>query len=98
MRKYTFLGDLPLTALPFTWRIIGALAYPATSADIKEGGRALVANTWDRYLKTRHAFAEHPSQYTWDRHLYMILSRYVWFNDLKRVDRLAEQAPKQHNN
>jgi len=34
---------------------------------------------------TRDAFAQHPSQYTWDRHLYMIVSRYVWFNDLKRI-------------
>ena len=88
-RKYTFLGDMPLTALPFVWRILSALSYPATTADAKDGGRALAANSWDRYLKTRHAFAQHPSQYTWDRHLYMIVSRYVWFNDLKRVDRAA---------
>jgi N-acetylglucosaminylphosphatidylinositol deacetylase len=53
--------------------------------DREDGTLALVANTWSRYLATRHAFAQHPSQYTWDRHLYMIMSRYVWFNDLKRV-------------
>ncbi|SPQ22994.1 639a7789-5f66-48dc-94c0-d87af1cab84a [Thermothielavioides terrestris] len=92
LRKYTFLGDLPLTALPFAWRILGALSYPATTADPKDGTRALVANTWNRYLKTRHAFAQHPSQYTWDRHLYMVVSRYVWFNDLKRVERAAPHA------
>ncbi|KAL1838454.1 hypothetical protein VTJ49DRAFT_2651 [Mycothermus thermophilus] len=89
IRKYTLLGDLPLTALPFAWRIINALSYPATTADPKTTPRALVANTWQRYLKTREAFAQHPSQYTWDRHLYMIVSRYVWFNDLKRVERLG---------
>lgn len=93
-RKYTILGDLPLTALPFFWRIIGALSYPSGTADPKDGGRALTANTWDRYRKTRHAFAQHPSQYTWDRNLYMIASRYVWFNDLRRVDRVAEQVPR----
>ncbi|KAK4123035.1 LmbE-like protein [Parathielavia appendiculata] len=92
LRKYTFLGDLPLTALPFTWRILNALSYPATTADPKDGDRVLVANTWVRYLKTRHAFAQHPSQYTWDRHLYMVVSRYVWFNDLKRVERAAESG------
>ncbi|KAK3302666.1 putative deacetylase LmbE-like domain-containing protein [Chaetomium strumarium] len=92
LRKYTFLGDLPLTALPFTWRIVSALAYPASTADPKDGMRALIANTGDRYLKTRHAFAKHPSQYTWDRHLYMIASRYVWFNDLKRVERNQQVA------
>ncbi|KAL2258406.1 hypothetical protein VTK26DRAFT_8295 [Humicola hyalothermophila] len=91
LRKYTFLGDLPLTALPFALRIAGALAYPSSTADPKDGGRALAANTWHRYLKTRNAFAQHASQYTWDRNLYMIMSRYVWFNDLKRVERIAEQ-------
>ncbi|KAL2167113.1 hypothetical protein VTG60DRAFT_1704 [Thermothelomyces hinnuleus] len=92
LRKYTLLGDLPLTALPFAWRIISALSYPSTTADPRDGGRALVANTWARYLKTRDAFAQHSSQYTWDRHLYMILSRYVWFNDLKRVERVADKV------
>ncbi|KAL2156633.1 hypothetical protein VTH82DRAFT_1378 [Thermothelomyces myriococcoides] len=92
LRKYTLLGDLPLTALPFAWRIISALSYPSTTTDPRDGGRALVANTWARYLKTRDAFAQHSSQYTWDRHLYMILSRYVWFNDLRRVERVVDKT------
>ncbi|KAK3681590.1 putative deacetylase LmbE-like domain-containing protein [Podospora appendiculata] len=91
-RKYTILGDLPLTALPFAWRILEALSFPTSTADVKDGGRALVANTWHRYLMTRDAFSRHPSQYTWDRHLYMIVSRYVWFNDLKRVSRVTAAA------
>lgn len=89
-RKYTVLGDLPLTALPFGWRILQALALPESTAEAAAGvggGRALVANTWRRYLMTRDAFAQHGSQYSWDRHLYMLASRYVWFNDLKRVQR-----------
>jgi N-acetylglucosaminylphosphatidylinositol deacetylase len=53
--------------------------------DGKYAGKALVANTWHRYMMTRSAFASHQSQYTWDRYLYMILSRYVWFNDLIKV-------------
>ncbi|KAL1910608.1 hypothetical protein Sste5344_003505 [Sporothrix stenoceras] len=88
-RKYTFLGDLPLTALRFTWRILAALFYPAregsTSISAISTSRALVANSWHRYQKTREAFRNHNSQYTWDRHLYMIISRYVWFNDLKKI-------------
>ncbi|KAG7291128.1 hypothetical protein NEMBOFW57_001139 [Staphylotrichum longicolle] len=94
LRKYTFLGDMPLTALPFFWRILSALSFPATTANPKDSARALLANSWDRYIKTRHAFAQHPSQYTWDRHLYMIVSRYVWFNDLKRVEHVAN-TPQQ---
>ncbi|CAK7217683.1 hypothetical protein SBRCBS47491_003253 [Sporothrix bragantina] len=98
-RKYTFLGDLPLTALRFTSRILAALFFPshattetvATTAATTSNGvasttRALVANTWHRYQKTREAFRNHNSQYTWDRHLYMIVSRYVWFNDLQKIE------------
>lgn len=109
-RKYTFLGDLPLTSLRFTSRILAALFFPARAADAAAaqdatGGatssssssssngwaarRALVANTWHRYQKTREAFSSHSSQYTWDRHLYMIVSRYVWFNDLQKVEPAA---------
>ena len=90
LRKYTLLGDLPWTALPFAWRIIEALAVPTYTADAKDGGRALAVNSWHRYGLTRAAFAQHPSQYTWDRHLYMIVSRYVWFNDLTRVLRMPD--------
>jgi len=83
LRKYTFLLDLPLTALPYTWRIIGAIAFPPPSSppsSVLQGHRsgggggggekavkgagALVANTWQRYLRTRQAFAHHESQYS----------------------------------
>jgi N-acetylglucosaminylphosphatidylinositol deacetylase len=90
LRKYTFLGDLPLTALPFTWRILTAMFFPARTASAASAthaysASALVANSWHRYMKTREAFRQHNSQYSWDRHLYMVLSRYVWFNDLVAV-------------
>ncbi|KAL7895904.1 putative N-acetylglucosaminyl phosphatidylinositol de-N-acetylase [Trichoderma sp. SZMC 28014] len=85
LRKYTFLFDLPLTALSFSWRIIAAVFYPSEKASSELSSEALIANTWHRYQRTRNAFASHDSQYSWDRHLYMILSRYVWFNDLKRI-------------
>jgi N-acetylglucosaminylphosphatidylinositol deacetylase len=74
-----------LTSLPFSWRIIKAMAYPMVEADSNYGDKALVANTWRQYLKTRRAFAHHKSQYSWDRNLYLIFSRYVWFNDLHVV-------------
>ncbi len=49
--------------------------------------KALVASTWNMYFKTREAFGSHGSQYSWDRNLYMIVSRYVWFNDLRKVEK-----------
>jgi N-acetylglucosaminylphosphatidylinositol deacetylase len=99
LRKYTFLGDLTLTALPFTWRILEAMAFPSPVAadpsysySYSHSHKALVANTWHRYIKTRAAFRNHNSQYSWDRHLYLVLSRYVWFNDLKRVPSIEDKA------
>jgi N-acetylglucosaminylphosphatidylinositol deacetylase len=86
-RKYTLLGDLPLTAFPFLRRILQALISPASVADSAYGNKALIVSTWHRYLKTREAFRNHNSQYSWDRDLYLIFSRYVWFNDLRRVER-----------
>jgi N-acetylglucosaminylphosphatidylinositol deacetylase len=56
------------------------------------GDKAIVANTWHRYGMTRQAFAQHNSQYSWDRNLYMLFSRYVWFNDLKRVVHKKEKS------
>jgi N-acetylglucosaminylphosphatidylinositol deacetylase len=87
-RKYTLLGDLPLTSFPFLGRILQALISPASVADTTYGNKALEVNTWHRYLKTREAFRNHNSQYSWDRDLYLIFSRYVWFNNLQRVERL----------
>ncbi|KAH8898915.1 LmbE-like protein [Thozetella sp. PMI_491] len=89
IRKYTILGDLPLTALPFTWRMLEAVFFPTRTADASYGNKAITANSWGRYLRTRQAFRSHDTQYSWDRHLYMILSRYVWFNDLVRVAKAA---------
>jgi N-acetylglucosaminylphosphatidylinositol deacetylase len=82
---------MPLTALSFSWRILEALSFPTSVADASYSHKALVANTWRRYRMTRQAFRNHNSQYSWDRHLYLVLSRYVWFNDLKKVPRLEEK-------
>ncbi|KAL0932544.1 glycan biosynthesis protein [Colletotrichum truncatum] len=85
LRKYTFLFDLPFTALAFAWRIAAAVILPSSKINEGYSRKALVVSTWQQYFKTRNAFASHNSQYSWDRHLYMILSRYVWFNDIKRM-------------
>jgi N-acetylglucosaminylphosphatidylinositol deacetylase len=87
LRKYTLLGDLPLTSFPFSLRIFETLFSRGNELDQSHEDKALVVSPWHTYIKTRHAFRSHDSQYSWDRNLYMILSRYVWFNDLKRVER-----------
>jgi len=87
IRKYTFLGDLPLTSLSFSWRIFRAFFSSAKNSIHDYSDKALIVSPWSSYLKTRHAFASHGSQYSWDRVLYLILSRHIWFNDLKKVER-----------
>ncbi|KAH9810675.1 putative deacetylase LmbE-like domain-containing protein [Melampsora americana] len=47
--------------------------------------KGLLINNLRDYFKTRHSFWKHRSQMVWDRHLYMILSRYMYFNTIERV-------------
>ncbi|OLN95495.1 putative vacuolar protein sorting-associated protein TDA6-like protein 2 [Colletotrichum chlorophyti] len=58
-RKYTFILDLPFTAVAFIWRITAAIFFPSTKMDQSYSTKALMVNTWGRYMKTRHAFASH---------------------------------------
>lgn len=83
IRQNTFLFDLPFTAVSYVWRIVGAIFYPTTKLEPEYSTKGLVANTLARYGRTRAAFASHVTQYTWDRNLYMIMSRYVWYNELQ---------------
>ncbi|RQM05925.1 hypothetical protein DH86_00002584 [Scytalidium sp. 3C] len=78
-------GHLNHRAVSSAIRIIGALFSRANNVDGRYGDKALIANGWRSYLRTRQAFASHDSQYSWDRHVYMILSRQVWYNDLYRA-------------
>lgn len=51
----------------------------------------LVNSPW-QYLKTRTAFKQHKSQVVWFRKLYMMLSRYMWFNELEKIGRVHERV------
>ena len=44
----------------------------------------LVNSPW-QYLKSRTAFKQHKTQVVWFRRLYMMFSRYMWFNELEKV-------------
>jgi hypothetical protein len=45
----------------------------------------LLVSSWETYLESRAAFGQHESQYSWDRMLYLVMSRYMWFNTLERI-------------
>ncbi|RAK80053.1 PIG-L family deacetylase [Aspergillus fijiensis CBS 313.89] len=90
LRKYASLVDLLRTALPFTGRILRALMVspehdPGLAVTDRYEDTALLVSSWETYRVARTAFAQHASQYSWDRVLYLVVSRYMWFNDLARV-------------
>lgn len=90
LRKYSSLVDLLPTSLPFGRRIVAALLAPAAANKQDQkydayNDRALIVSDWATYLRSRAAFAQHQSQYSWDRVLYLVLSRYMWFNTLERI-------------
>ncbi|KAG0143654.1 hypothetical protein CROQUDRAFT_96067 [Cronartium quercuum f. sp. fusiforme G11] len=47
--------------------------------------RGLLVSGWSGYRAARKAFWQHQSQLVWDRHLYMLISRYMYFNTIERV-------------
>jgi N-acetylglucosaminylphosphatidylinositol deacetylase len=49
------------------------------------GDKALLVSNWAMHMKGREAFKQHNSQYSWDRVLYLVMSRYMWYNDLRRM-------------
>ncbi|KAF4212834.1 hypothetical protein CNMCM8980_010086 [Aspergillus fumigatiaffinis] len=95
LRKYSSLLDLIPTSIPFSWRILKAiLTSPATGTvdgvhDLSPmeayNDKVLLVSPWRTYLVSRAAFSQHASQYSWDRSLYLVMSRYMWFNNLNKL-------------
>jgi N-acetylglucosaminylphosphatidylinositol deacetylase len=94
-RKYTGILDLLLTCLRFWFRIIVAVLYSPrhhiwSSFDAKNwqgyDDRGLIVSSLGTWRRNVNAFWAHDSQRSWDRWLYMLVSRYMWFNDLVKVD------------
>ncbi|KAL6241226.1 hypothetical protein RBB50_011905 [Rhinocladiella similis] len=74
VRKYSLLGDLPLTVLKL---IMGGMFSG------QSGCSALFLNSFPLWCRGVVAFMRHSSQVSWDRYIYVVLSRYMWFNDLR---------------
>ncbi|RAK94974.1 PIG-L family deacetylase [Aspergillus ibericus CBS 121593] len=89
LRKYSSLLDLVLTSVPFSWRITKALftrhGKLLVGGQDLYGDKALLVSPWRTYLIARAAFSQHASQYSWDRVLYLVVSRYMWLNNLYRI-------------
>lgn len=94
-RKYIGILDLPLTSLRFAWRIFIALLYSPrnhiwSSFDAKSwqgyDDRGLIVSSFWTWKSNVNAFWAHSSQRSWDRWLYMVVSRYMWLNDIVKVE------------
>lgn len=89
LRQYSSLGDLPLTSLRFGWRIIKAMVSPSRKDLVKFNDEALFVSSWRLYLRTRDTLQSYTRQSSWDRTLYLLFDRHVWFNELVRVEKLT---------
>ncbi|KAF2670324.1 putative N-acetylglucosaminyl phosphatidylinositol de-N-acetylase [Microthyrium microscopicum] len=94
-RKYIGILDLPLTCLRFTFRIMKAFVYNGqgrewTPLDVKNWAgyekTGLFVSSWSTWRHNVGVFWAHESQNSWDRRLYMLVSRYMWFNDITKVE------------
>ncbi|EED19292.1 N-acetylglucosaminyl-phosphatidylinositol de-N-acetylase, putative [Talaromyces stipitatus ATCC 10500] len=100
-RAYLSLLDLVPTSVPFTFRILqamflsvpegyqtsldGKIAIPPPKDGDVYGDKALIVTSWSRHVKAQEALRKHASESSWNRVLYSSLSRYMWFNDLRRM-------------
>lgn len=73
MRKYMGIADSAYTLLSHLFRLV-----------LPNDDYAILLNTPGRYFRTRRAFKHHASQLVWDRWIYMIISRYEYYVELKK--------------
>lgn len=90
LRKYSSLLDCYLVFISFIPRLLQSLlAYliPFNFISSPDISHILLINTPSDYITSRAAFANHKSQFSWDRSLYLITSRYMFINELKYIDK-----------
>jgi len=90
LRKYSSLLDFILIFISNIPRLLHSLlSYLIPFNLISSPNRSymLLINTPNDYMVSRAAFASHQSQYNWDRHIYLIASRYMFINELKSIDK-----------
>lgn len=89
LRKYSSLLDFYITFILYSPRLLHSLfAYlmPRNLIGPVDSSRMLLINTPKDYLASRRAFANHRTQYSWDRHLYLVASRYMFINELLKIE------------
>ncbi|UJR26146.1 hypothetical protein I4U23_007490 [Adineta vaga] len=90
LRKYSSILDIYVVFMSFIPRFFRSLfshVIPYNLISPPDASRMLLINTPHDYMVARTAFASHQSQYSWDRHLYMIVSRYMFINELNCIEK-----------
>jgi N-acetylglucosaminylphosphatidylinositol deacetylase len=90
LRKYSSLLDFQLVFISIIPRLLHSLLsyiIPFNLISSPDMSYMLLINTPHDYMVSRAAFASHQSQYSWDRYIYLIASRYMFINELKYIDK-----------
>jgi N-acetylglucosaminylphosphatidylinositol deacetylase len=90
LRKYSSLLDFHLIFISILPRLLHSLLsyiIPFNLISSPDMSYMLLINTPNDYMISRAAFASHQSQYSWDRYIYLIASRYMFINELKYIDK-----------
>ena len=90
LRKYSSILDFYWIFISFLLRLLQSFLSYITPFDLissPDASYMLLINTPDDYLASRNAFASHRTQYSWDRHIYLLASRYMFVNELQLINK-----------
>jgi N-acetylglucosaminylphosphatidylinositol deacetylase len=93
LRKYSSLLDFYLIFISSIPRLLHSLLsylIPFNLMSPPNKSYMLLINTPNDYMISRSAFASHQSQFSWDRYIYLIASRYMFINELKYIDKQVQ--------
>ncbi len=87
LRKYASLLDFYVIFISRLLHSLLSYLIPFHLISSSHISDILLINTPNDYLASRNAFASHKSQFSWDRYIYLIASRYMFINELKYIEK-----------
>jgi N-acetylglucosaminylphosphatidylinositol deacetylase len=90
LRKYSSILDFYWIFISLIPRLLHSLfsyLIPFNLISSPDKSYVLLVNTPNDYMASRNAFASHRTQYSWDRHFYLLVSRYMFINELNYIDK-----------
>lgn len=90
LRKYSSILDFYLTFISYIPRLLRSLFSCLLPFDLispPDRTSMLLISTPTDYHAARTAFHSHQTQFSWDRYIYLMASRYMFINELKSIDK-----------